>query len=184
MIFDTLILVDISTNVNMRLECCEPLLGGVLEEEGATRAAALFAHWLIRSVSGSSRCWRPLQRGGPVAASSKTRSGWHNRPCPTISASCARPASSLERGGGDGSTTASYLNVSMRSGTPSAQRARPRLALFEHLEQPGHCVPVAGGAGHAEDLLEIAQVELGAPRAGGAVVNEYLPALDGEAIGR
>jgi ArsR family transcriptional regulator, arsenate/arsenite/antimonite-responsive transcriptional repressor len=43
MIFDTLILVDISTNVNMRMECCEPLFGGVLEEEGATRAAALFA---------------------------------------------------------------------------------------------------------------------------------------------
>jgi hypothetical protein len=37
MIFDTLILVDISTNVNMRMECCEPLFGGVLEEEGARR---------------------------------------------------------------------------------------------------------------------------------------------------
>jgi ArsR family transcriptional regulator, arsenate/arsenite/antimonite-responsive transcriptional repressor len=43
MIFDTLILIDISTNVNMRMECCEPLFGGVLEEEGATRTAAMFA---------------------------------------------------------------------------------------------------------------------------------------------
>jgi ArsR family transcriptional regulator, arsenate/arsenite/antimonite-responsive transcriptional repressor len=43
MIFDTLILVDISTIVNMRMECCEPLFGGVLEEEGATRTAAMFA---------------------------------------------------------------------------------------------------------------------------------------------
>jgi ArsR family transcriptional regulator, arsenate/arsenite/antimonite-responsive transcriptional repressor len=43
MIFDTLIIVDISTNVNMRMECCEPLFGGVLEEEGATRTASLFA---------------------------------------------------------------------------------------------------------------------------------------------
>ena len=43
MIFDTLILVDISTNVNMRMQCCEPLFEGVLEEEGAVRTAVMFA---------------------------------------------------------------------------------------------------------------------------------------------
>jgi ArsR family transcriptional regulator, arsenate/arsenite/antimonite-responsive transcriptional repressor len=43
MIFDTLILVDVSTNVNMRMECCEPLFGGVLEVEEAIRTAAMFA---------------------------------------------------------------------------------------------------------------------------------------------
>ena len=43
MIFDTLIIVDISTNVNMRMECCEPLFGGILEEEEAARTAAMFA---------------------------------------------------------------------------------------------------------------------------------------------
>ena len=42
MIFDVLILIDISTNVNMRMQCCEPLIDGVLEEEGATRTAAMF----------------------------------------------------------------------------------------------------------------------------------------------
>ena len=43
MIFDVLILVDISTNVNMRMQCCEPLFDGVIEEEGAARTAAMFA---------------------------------------------------------------------------------------------------------------------------------------------
>ncbi len=43
MIFDISIFVDASTNVNMRMQCCEPLFGGVLEEEGAIRTAAMFA---------------------------------------------------------------------------------------------------------------------------------------------
>ena len=43
MTFDTLIFLDTSTNVNMRMQCCEPLFDGVLEEEGAARTAALFA---------------------------------------------------------------------------------------------------------------------------------------------
>jgi ArsR family transcriptional regulator len=43
MTFNTLIFLDTSTNVNMRMECCEPLFDGVLEEEGAARTAALFA---------------------------------------------------------------------------------------------------------------------------------------------
>ena len=43
MTFDTLIILDTSTNVNMRMECCEPLFGRVLDEEGAARTAPLFA---------------------------------------------------------------------------------------------------------------------------------------------
>jgi ArsR family transcriptional regulator, arsenate/arsenite/antimonite-responsive transcriptional repressor len=43
MIFDISIFVDISTNVNMTMECCEPLFDGILDEEGATRTAEMFA---------------------------------------------------------------------------------------------------------------------------------------------
>ncbi len=43
MAFDTLIMIDISTNVNTKMECCEPLFDGVLELEGATRTASLLA---------------------------------------------------------------------------------------------------------------------------------------------
>jgi ArsR family transcriptional regulator, arsenate/arsenite/antimonite-responsive transcriptional repressor len=43
MIFDTLIMIDVLTIVNMTMKCCEPVFDGVLEAEGANRTAALLA---------------------------------------------------------------------------------------------------------------------------------------------
>jgi ArsR family transcriptional regulator, arsenate/arsenite/antimonite-responsive transcriptional repressor len=43
MTFDTLIMIDVLTIVNMTMKCCEPVFDGVLEAEGANRTAALLA---------------------------------------------------------------------------------------------------------------------------------------------
>ncbi len=43
MIFDILMMIDISTNVNTMMECCTPVFAGVLELEEAARTADLLA---------------------------------------------------------------------------------------------------------------------------------------------
>ena len=107
MIFDVLILVDISTYVNMRMQCCERLFDGVIEEEGATRTAAIFAALAdpvrLRIVS----MLAAAPKGTACGCELEDPSDWPSRLCPIISASFWRQAWSLGREAVDGSTIAS-----------------------------------------------------------------------------